>query len=52
MLVPVNAPQKLAEAITHMLDSPTEATLLQQRAQDYRIDKIAARYLQAAGLHS
>ena len=44
-LVPVGDPAALAEAMGRLLDRPTDAALLRQRAADFAVDKIGDRYL-------
>ncbi len=46
-LVPVGDPKTLAEAILQELNSPHDQNLLQQRANDFSIDKILPQYLEA-----
>jgi glycosyltransferase involved in cell wall biosynthesis len=44
-LVPVGAPDALAEAILRVLDAPPERERLRRRADDFSVDRVAERYL-------
>ncbi len=51
-LVPVGDHEALAEAMERVLDKPTDASLLKQRAADFGMDKIADRYLALLSISS
>lgn len=50
-LVPVQNPERLAEAICTTLDHPLPAKLLRERAEDFDINKLAIEYLETMGIH-
>ncbi|MBW4506561.1 MAG: glycosyltransferase [Scytonematopsis contorta HA4267-MV1] len=45
LLVPVNNPIALAEAMQIMMDNPTNQQLLAQRAKDFTVDRVVEQYL-------
>jgi glycosyltransferase involved in cell wall biosynthesis len=46
LLVPVNNPIALAEAMQIMMDNPTNQQLLAQRAKDFTVDRVVEKYLE------
>ena len=44
-LVPVNDPEKMAEAILYAIENPLDPEMLRRRAQDFSIPKVASEYL-------
>lgn len=49
-LVPCDDPEALAAAMSKALRRPPDTRHLQERAQDFRLDRVVARYREALGL--